>query len=68
METQGHRRLRRFLKTSGLTPGQLCKIAGLSPPQLSHLLMGRRRASLEVAVKLQKATRRAVPCESWVTE
>lgn len=65
MDTMGHRRLRSFLRRSELSAAQLAKLAGLSPAQVSHLMVGRRRASLDVAVRLQRATRGAVPCESW---
>lgn len=66
METNGHRRLRRFLMTSELTCVQLAQLAGVDPNQLYHLTSGRRRASLELAVRLEEATRGAVDVSSWI--
>ena len=63
--TRGHKTLLRFLKKSELTPSQLAQLAGISQMQISHLIQGRRRASLEVAVALEQATLGAVTARSW---
>lgn len=49
-----------------MTGAQLAQLSGLAPMQLYHILRGRRRASLEVAVRLQDATRGAVKVRSWI--
>ena len=64
--TNGHQRLRDFLRRSELNTSQLARLAQLTPMQLYHLLSERRRASLDVAVRLEDATRGAVPIRSWV--
>lgn len=65
-ETKGHKRLRRFLDKTELTAAQLAKLAGLSQMQVSHLICGRRKASLGVAVALERATHNAIPVGSWL--
>lgn len=64
--TNGTRRLCKFLRDADLTGAQLAQMSGLEPMQIYHLTNGRRRASLLVAVRLEKATRGAVPAESWL--
>ena len=64
--TKGSRRLCEFLRRAELTGAQLAQMSGLEPMQIYHLTNGRRRASLLVAVRLEKATRGAVPAESWL--
>ena len=66
IHTEGHRHLKAFLRRSELTGAQLAQLSGLQPMQLYHILHGRRRASLEVAVRLADATRGAVPVRSWI--
>lgn len=64
-ETRGHRKLARFLKKAELSKADLAKLAGLKPMQIYHLTVGRRRASLDVAVALEKASRGAIDAKSW---
>jgi plasmid maintenance system antidote protein VapI len=62
-ETVGHRKLRRFLKKT--TAAELAKLTGLTPMQISHLVCGRRKASLDVAVRLEKASKGKIAAKSW---
>jgi len=66
METRGHQEIRLYLADKGLTGPKLAELAGLTPMQVAHLLKGRRRASLEVAVALEFATKGAVRPRDWV--
>ena len=66
LDTKAHRRLRRFLRKSELTAKDLAQLSGLTPMQISHLICGRRRASLEVAVALEKVTQGAVAPRAWL--
>lgn len=64
--TRGHNELAGWLKRAELTGAQLAQLSGLAPMQIYHILSGRRRASLEVAVRIDEATRGAVPCRLWL--
>lgn len=66
MNTNGHERLEDFLHRSELTGVQLAKLAGMTPMQVYHLIARRRRASLDVAVRLEDASCGAIPVRSWV--
>jgi len=63
--TIGHERLRRFLGQTQLNISELARLADCTPLQISHLLAGRRRASLDLAVRIDKATNGAVDVYSW---
>lgn len=65
METRGHRRLRLFLQKTELTINQLAILAEISPQQIYHLTEGRRRASLDVAAALERATNGAIKATYW---
>lgn len=65
METKGHLRLRAYLKRHKLTGPRLAEQAGLSPVQVCHLVVGRRGASLRVAVALERATGGAIEPRAW---
>ena len=58
--------MQRYLDTHGITGSKLAQLAGLSSMQVAHLLKGRRRASLAVAVALELATRGAVKPRAWM--
>jgi len=66
METRGHKQLKAFMRRSELRGFELARLAGLTSMQVYHLINGRRRASLEVAIRLQDATRGAVQIRSWI--
>ena len=63
--TIGHLEMKRYLATHGMNGSTLAELAGLSSMQVAHLLKGRRRASLAVAVALELATRGAVTPRAW---
>lgn len=63
--TVAHIEMKRYLETHSMNGSGLAQQAGLSSMQVAHLLKGRRRASLEVAVALELATRGAVTPRAW---
>jgi hypothetical protein len=68
METAGHIRTRRYLRQHRMTGAELAERAELAPMQIYHLLCGRRRASLGVAVALEQATGGAILPRHWVQD
>lgn len=65
MKTKGHEQLVRYILKTKLTAAQLASRAGLHYMQVRHLVHGRRRASLDVAMALESATRGAVSAKAW---
>ena len=65
LDTVGHAKLRAFLNRSKLTIAGLARCAGLTSMQVSHLVCGRRGASLEVAVALERTTEGIIRTRYW---
>ncbi len=67
--TRGHVLLRSYIQTTtGMTEAQLARDAEVTPMQISHLMSGRRRASLEVAVALERASQGIIESAAWMDE
>lgn len=66
METLGHRRLDSYLKDK--SAASLARAASLSEVQISHLVRRRRKASFEVAHKIEKATDGFIQAEDWLKD
>lgn len=64
--TRGARLLAEFLRRAELSQFELASLAGVSPMQVSHLILGRRKPSLKTAVRLEQMTRGKVPTKAWV--
>jgi transcriptional regulator with XRE-family HTH domain len=67
-QTEGQRRLAICVNGPRGSKRKLAAVAGISDVTLSHLLSGRRRPSLDVALALEKATRGRVKVQSWARQ
>lgn len=59
-------RLRTYADTFDGRQRDLADALGISQPHLSLLLAGRKRPSLDLAVRIEQVTKGAVPATSWV--
>ena len=55
----------RYLKQTGLTQAQLSRMTDISAVQLSLWSRGKRKPSIEQAVKLEKGTLGSIPVNAW---
>lgn len=53
---------------SGRSRTQFASALGIGRPFLSHLESGKKRPSLELAIRIERLTNGAVPAASWVPE
>ncbi len=60
--------LQNFAKTFPGKQRELAEAFGISRPHLSLLLAGKKRPSLELAVRIEQMTDGAVPVTSWVDD
>lgn len=58
--------LKQTIQESSLTPAQWAIRLGISRPHMSTLMSGKRKPSLDLAVRIERATNGAVPAESWI--
>ncbi|WP_428516317.1 helix-turn-helix domain-containing protein [Roseovarius sp.] len=56
------------IEKSGRTRREWATDLGVSPGFLSDLLNGNRVPSLKLAVRIERLTEGAVPCNSWVPD
>lgn len=61
-------RLQKYLKTNGMRQVELARRLGLSNGYLHNLLRGNRRPSLDMALRIERATDGAVPVQAWAIE
>lgn len=54
-----------YLKKTGITQVELAKTIGVAQGQVSDWASGVRRPGLDHALRLEEATRGAVPAKSW---
>lgn len=59
-----HARLRAWITRSGRTSTEVAAALRISAAQLSHIVMGTRRPSLALAVRLHDVT--GIPVAAWV--
>lgn len=57
-----------YLSTTGTKQTQLAEVLGVSRSYLSQLVGGTKSPSLELAVRIERATDGAVPVASWVPD
>ena len=55
-----------YVKAVATSRSDLAKEMGISRPYLSLILTGRRRPSLELAIRIERLTDGAVPVSSWI--
>ncbi len=55
----------RYLKAKKMKPAHLAAAAGIARGTLSNLLSGKTGCGLAVALKIERATRGAVPVKAW---
>jgi plasmid maintenance system antidote protein VapI len=60
--------LQTYAHTFGGKQRDLAEAFGISQPHLSLLLAGKKRPSLELAVRIEQMTGGAVPATSWVDD
>lgn len=65
-DSEGRKLLDRFLRRSGVTRQSFAEAAGITGPMLSHILAGRRRATLAVACAFERLSDGKVPVQSWI--
>jgi transcriptional regulator with XRE-family HTH domain len=58
--------IERFLKVRKMRAAELCRRTGILPSMISLYRRGLRKAGLETALTLERATDGAVPASSWV--
>lgn len=58
--------LQNFASTYPGKQHDLAAAFGISRPHLSLLLAGKKRPSLELAIRIERATDGAVPATSWI--
>lgn len=58
--------LREFLKAEGLTQKAFGERVGIDRFRVSHILAGDTVPGLDLAARIERATRGQVPMESWV--
>jgi plasmid maintenance system antidote protein VapI len=66
--SEGCVRLARHLATAKLEQKDFAEAVEIGPDFLSHLLRGRKRPSLDTAVRIEEASDGAVPTKSWTIE
>jgi transcriptional regulator with XRE-family HTH domain len=57
-----------YVTSSGLTQTAWADRIGVSRSYMSNLLNGKKRPSLEVAVRIERETGGLIPASSWVPE
>lgn len=57
--------LKTYLLAIGGRQQDLADLIGISRPYLSGLLSGKKRPSLDLALRIEDVTRGAVPAASW---
>lgn len=72
METRGHRRLREWFGSLGVSVAELSRKTGVDSSYLSRLLAGNRGAGIGVAVAIEKHSadwsEGPIAVEEWVAE
>lgn len=58
--------LREFLKQERLTQAEFGKLVGIDRFRVCHILAGDTKPGLDLALRIEKATRGIVRVESWV--
>ncbi len=58
--------LRAYADTLDGKQDDLAKVFGISQPHLSLLMAGKKRPSLELAIRIEQLTEGAVPVSSWI--
>jgi len=55
------------LKAAGIKRNEFARSVGISAPYLTQILAGRKRPSLDLAFRIEKATDGIVPASCWVS-
>lgn len=58
--------IERFLRTRKMRPAELARRTGILPSMISMYRRGLRKAGLETALTIERATDGAVPASAWV--
>lgn len=64
--TRGRTLLIDHIERYGISKRVFAEASGISAPMLSHLLAGKRNATLVVAANIERASDGAVPVHSWL--
>lgn len=61
-------KLRKYIASRGLTQAQFAELVGCTPAMICRLLNGSKRPSLQLAIRIEEATRGRVPPRAWKIE
>lgn len=61
-------KLTQYLESVGQRPSDFARVLGTSPGYLHDILTQRRRPSLDLAMRIERATGGCVPVQVWVPE
>lgn len=66
MRKIGPMRLETYLSKQNLRQADFAKLVGVTPATVSRLIAGQLSPSLDLAARIEDATKRKVPMRSWV--